>query len=49
MDFSLTDLQRDIDVSVRKLCADFPDSYWHDCDEQARFPEEFHAAMAKAG
>lgn len=49
MDFSLTDLQREIDTSVRKVCAEFGDEYWHECDEAARFPEEFYAAMARAG
>ncbi|MDB5969105.1 MAG: acyl-CoA dehydrogenase [Hydrocarboniphaga sp.] len=49
MDFSLTELQREIDTSVRKVCADFTDDYWHECDENARFPEEFYAAMAAAG
>jgi acyl-CoA dehydrogenase len=49
MDFTLTDLQREIDTSVRKVCADFTDDYWHECDENARFPEEFYKAMAAAG
>jgi len=49
MDLALTELQQEIDASVRKVCAQFPDSYWHDCDERARFPEEFYAAMAAAG
>jgi len=49
MDFNLTELQREIDVSVRKVCAEFTDEYWSECDEKARFPEEFYAAMAAAG
>jgi acyl-CoA dehydrogenase len=49
MDFTLTDLQREIDTSVRKVCADFTDDYWHECDEHARFPEEFYKAMAASG
>ncbi|WP_428312946.1 acyl-CoA dehydrogenase family protein [Hydrocarboniphaga sp.] len=49
MDFSLTELQREIDTSVRKVCAEFTDDYWHECDENARFPEEFYSAMASAG
>jgi acyl-CoA dehydrogenase len=49
MEIALNELQREIDVSVRKVCAQFSDDYWHECDEQARFPEEFYAAMAGAG
>jgi acyl-CoA dehydrogenase len=49
MEIALTELQQEIDVSVRKVCAQFPDQYWHECDEHARFPEEFYAAMAAAG
>jgi acyl-CoA dehydrogenase len=49
MDFGLTPLQCEIDQNVRKLCARFSDDYWHDCDENARFPEEFYAAMATEG
>ena len=49
MDFSLTELQQEIDASVRKVCSEFTDEYWHECDEHARFPEEFYAAMASAG
>lgn len=49
MDFSLTELQQEIDESVRKVCAGFDDDYWTDCEEEARFPQEFHAAMAAAG
>jgi acyl-CoA dehydrogenase len=49
MDFGLSELQREIDSSVRKLCEDFGDDYWSECDEQARFPQEFYAAMASAG
>ncbi len=49
MEIALSELQREIDASVRKVCAPFSDAYWHECDEAARFPEEFHAAMAAAG
>jgi acyl-CoA dehydrogenase len=49
MEINLNETQQEIDASVRKICAEFTDDYWTDCDENARFPEEFHAAMAKAG
>lgn len=49
MDLALTDAQRAIEEGVAKLCAAFPDSYWHACDEEERFPAEFHRAMAEGG
>jgi|TARA_Y100001936_G_scaffold226803_1_gene246516 acyl-CoA dehydrogenase len=49
VDFNLTDLQREIDESVRKVCSEFTDDYWMECDEAARFPEEFYQAMANSG
>lgn len=49
MDISHSDLHLEIDKSVRAVCAQFTDSYWHECDESARFPEEFYDAMAAAG
>jgi len=49
MEIALNELQLEIDASVRKVCAQFPDTYWDECDENSRFPEEFYAAMAAAG
>jgi acyl-CoA dehydrogenase len=49
MDFSLSELHQDIDSGVRKICAGFGDDYWTECEEEARFPQEFYAAMASAG
>jgi acyl-CoA dehydrogenase len=49
MDFRLTDAQRAIEDGVRQVCARFDDEYWTACDEEARFPEEFHRAMAEGG
>lgn len=49
MEIALTELQQEIDAGVRKVCAQFPDRYWQECDEEARFPEEFYSAMASAG
>lgn len=49
MEIELSPLQLEIDDSVRKVCSEFTDDYWHECDEEARFPEEFYAAMAAAG
>lgn len=49
MDFSLTEQQQAIDVGVRQVCARFDDNYWTSCEEEARFPHEFHKAMADGG
>ncbi len=34
---------------VARICREFDDHYWSDCDRQARFPAEFHRAMAQGG
>jgi acyl-CoA dehydrogenase len=49
MNFTLTDQQQAIADAVEQLCARFEASYWRDCDAQARFPEEFVAAITSAG
>jgi acyl-CoA dehydrogenase len=36
-------------AAVDRLCADFDDDYWSSCDQQHRFPHEFHDAMAAGG
>ena len=35
--------------SVRALCADFPGEYWRRLDRERGYPEEFVAALTKAG
>lgn len=35
--------------SIRRLCADFPDSYWEEKDRKHEFPGEFFSAVANAG
>lgn len=49
MDFDLTEHQRAIDENVRQICAAFDDDYWTTAEEEARFPQEFHRAMADGG
>ena len=49
MNLRLTPEQRTIADAVTKLCSRFDDAYWSGCDSQARFPHEFHKAMAEAG
>lgn len=49
MDIAFTEQQRAIEDSVSKVCAQFDDDYWSALDEEARFPHEFHKAMAEGG
>ena len=35
--------------AVRALCADFPGEYWRGLDRERAYPEEFVAALTKAG
>ncbi len=49
MDFQFTEQQLAIDEGVRKVCSGFDDTYWTECEEKARFPEEYYAAMASGG
>ncbi|MEM8497119.1 MAG: acyl-CoA dehydrogenase family protein [Pseudomonadota bacterium] len=38
-----------IRASVQKLCADYPDEYWRECDTEHRFPWDFYNALAANG
>ncbi|HLY58183.1 MAG TPA: acyl-CoA dehydrogenase family protein [Stellaceae bacterium] len=49
MDFGFSDELNAIRDSVEKICERFPDDYWLTLDREARFPREFHRAMAEAG
>lgn len=49
MDFSISDDHRAIRENVRAVVKSFGDDYWLARDEDAKFPREFHQAMAKAG
>jgi alkylation response protein AidB-like acyl-CoA dehydrogenase len=35
--------------AVRALCAGFPGEYWRKLDRERAYPEEFVAALTKAG
>ena len=35
--------------SLRELCRRFPSTYWRECDEERRYPEEFVGALTEAG
>lgn len=49
MHFELSVQQQSIVEAVSKLCADFGDDYWRQCDARAEYPHAFHAALAKGG
>ncbi len=47
--FKVTPEQQAIIDGVTAVCSTFGDEYWSECDQAARFPREFHRAMASAG
>src|ERR1700741_4413504 len=49
MDFEFSAELTGIQESVDKICARFPDEYWLGLGNEARFPKEFHRAMADGG
>ncbi len=49
MDFTPNPVHEAIREGVRKVCADFPDTYWAEKDENHEFPWEFYKAMADGG
>lgn len=44
-----TETQKELRELVDRVCDDYPDTYWQDVDEKARYPEEFVDAMTKTG
>jgi acyl-CoA dehydrogenase len=49
MEIALNEDQRAVQDGVAKIVGRFDDEYWTRCDSDARFPHEFHQAMAEAG
>ena len=49
MDFSTDSGREEISAAVRKLCADFGDTYWREVDRKSEYPERFVRALTKAG
>jgi len=49
MDFSASQDHDLLRESIRRVCADFPDSYWGGCDARHEFPWEFYRALADGG
>lgn len=48
-EFQESELHEDIRKGVRRVCRDFPDSYWRDLDQRHEFPWEFYEALAGGG
>ena len=44
-----TDEQLTVRDAVSNICANFPNTYWQECDQNEKDPKEFHAALAKDG
>lgn len=44
-----TETQRELRDLVDRVCDDYPDTYWQNVDEEARYPEEFVDAMTETG
>ena len=49
MDFNLSDEQIAIRDAIEKICADFDEDYWLNCDYEGDFPEEFVKAITDGG
>lgn len=47
--FNLTEDQRAVVDGASVACKRFDDEYWSACDDEARFPSEFHKVMADDG
>ena len=49
MNFDFTEDQMSIRNAITGVCTDFNDDYWLRKDREGGFPEDFYAAIAKAG
>ncbi len=49
MDFNLTQEQLQIREEIRKVCRDFPDSYWRAVDKRQDYPEAFVRKLTELG
>jgi acyl-CoA dehydrogenase len=49
MDFQLTEEQQAIRETIRKVCANFPDSYWREIDKKGEYPQGFVDRLTKDG
>jgi acyl-CoA dehydrogenase len=49
MTYSLTPPQIEVRELAQRVCKRFDDEFWMELDRSARFPDEFHRAVADAG
>src|SRR5437764_2272593 len=49
MDSSVQEARQSIREEVRRLCQDFPDTYWQDVDKHEKYPQEFVDALTGSG
>jgi acyl-CoA dehydrogenase len=49
MDFNLTQEQLQIREEIRKVCREFPDSYWRDVEKQRGYPDAFVRKLTELG
>jgi acyl-CoA dehydrogenase len=49
MDFNLTQEQLQIRGEIRKVCAEFGDSYWREVDAEKSYPEAFVQKLSELG
>lgn len=49
MNFEFSEMQDEIRLAVRQLCARFDLDYWRVCDEAKTYPEDFVRAVGEAG
>src|SRR5438132_131925 len=46
---SVQEARQSIREEVRRLCQDFPDTYWQDVDKHEKYPQEFVNALTESG
>jgi acyl-CoA dehydrogenase len=49
MDFNLTPEQQQIREEIKRVCRDFPDSYWREVDSKKQYPEAFVRKLSELG
>jgi acyl-CoA dehydrogenase len=49
MDFNLTQEQVQIRDEIRKVCGDFPDTYWREIDRKKDYPDAFVRKLSELG
>src|SRR3954471_16233176 len=49
MDFTSDADHEEIRQGIRRLCAKFDDDYWMECDNEKRYPIEFHREVGEQG